>query len=472
MGLAALVLTSAAWWRGAEYDEQYTLFLTAGTPRPDWPETVFSAGMVAAAQTGHASLADIARDLRSTDVHPPLYFWAVVGWRAVFGPGLFAARMLSVLFGLVSLGLTGMIARRCGVRSATAMLLTLGCYGFVYTNAIARGFAPAEMLTLGGVALLLRRRPLLAGLCLGAACCCNYLAVFVAAAVIVAAGAWLAVPAAVPFLALDVWFFAAQHGARPGQFPPFAIWPSLLRLAKYQTASVFGGLPLYFDGVGRVVVEAIVGLVAVGMVVWLVRARPWRGGVAIRLVVAGAVAPPIGLLLLGFVFDNTPIELRYFSFGLPFVALLVAWASRPIARGKRNALILPIVLAVQFAGIAGLLLSPRTMQPYRVAAAEAAALVGDGVVLLPRGNDGVGIVGAFGIEAPPALPILLFRPTDSIAGRIRPYQRVVLALLPQDRDSIATIAGLHTVLSAPDWRRVATEPDVEVYERTGTEKRR
>ena len=34
------------------------------------------------------------------------------------------------------------------------MLLTLGSYGFVYTSVIARGFAPAQMLTLCGVALL------------------------------------------------------------------------------------------------------------------------------------------------------------------------------------------------------------------------------------------------------------------------------------------------------------------------------
>ena len=36
----ALVLTTAAWLRGAEYDEQYTLFLTSGVARPDWPSSV------------------------------------------------------------------------------------------------------------------------------------------------------------------------------------------------------------------------------------------------------------------------------------------------------------------------------------------------------------------------------------------------------------------------------------------------
>ena len=35
--VAALLLTAVAWLRGAEYDEQYTLFLTGGVARPIWP---------------------------------------------------------------------------------------------------------------------------------------------------------------------------------------------------------------------------------------------------------------------------------------------------------------------------------------------------------------------------------------------------------------------------------------------------
>ena len=455
--LAGLVLTAAAWLRGAEYDEQYTLFLTAGTPRPDWPETVFPAGAVAAVQAGHASLAGIARDLRATDVHPPLYFWAVGLWRTVFGPGLFAARMLSVVCGLGSLGLVGAIARRCGIRPVLPMLLTLGCYGFVYTNAVARGFAAAEVLTLGGVALLLGRRFVLAGVCLGAACCCNYLAVFVSGAVIIVTGAWVSALAAVPFLALDAWFFVAQHGARAGQFPPFSVWASVIRLGAYQTAAVFGGLPLYVDGVGRVLVGALVGLVAVGVVTCVGWRRPWFRGRAMLLVLGAALAPPVGLMLLGFVFNNTPIELRYLSFGLPFVALLAAWA---LPRWMVS-----VVLVVQFFSIVGLLLSPRTMQPARAVAAEAVRLVGDGVVLVPRGNDGVGIVGAFGIEAPPALRMLVIGPGDAVAERIGAYRRVAVALMAQDRDSVTTIRGLRAALSAGNWRLVVAGSSVEVYER-------
>lgn len=534
--LAALVLTAAAWLRGAEYDEQYTLFLTAGAPRPDWPDAPFPAAVVAAMEAGHASFVEIARDLRATDVHPPLYFWGVSLWRWVFGPSLFAARMLSVVCGTITIGLVGMIARRCRIYPPVAMLVTLGCYGFAYTNAIARAFAPAEMLTLSGVALLLARRGILAGVCFGAACCCNYLAVFVAAAVLLVACAWVAIPAAVPFLGLDAWFFAAQHATRPGQFPPFAFWPSLLRLVEYQAASIFGGLPLYVEGVRRIAVEAVLAVIGVALVMSIVRARPW---LRYRLAVAAALAPPIGLLLLGAVFDNTPIELRYLSFGLPFVALLTA-ASVPnghrLTNGPRAApdaalstgcspqptpppvpgavaaaglrspdglayggwrpissratlslhsipvssppdlptssrlfrwatVLVAFVLVLQSLGIGGLLLSPRTMQPARVAATEAARLVGDVVVLLPAGNDGVGIVGAFGIEARPDCRILLIHPNDPIADRIAPYPRVALALLAQDRDSTASIAALHAILIPPNWRLVAIGSNLEVYQR-------
>ena len=66
----AVVLCLAAWLRGAEYDEQYTLFLTSGVPRPDWPATVFPAGLVRDIQAGHAGLAAIAHDLLGRDAAP------------------------------------------------------------------------------------------------------------------------------------------------------------------------------------------------------------------------------------------------------------------------------------------------------------------------------------------------------------------------------------------------------------------
>ena len=44
--VAALLLAGVAWLRSAEYDEQYTLFLTGGVARPIWGADVITAGNV------------------------------------------------------------------------------------------------------------------------------------------------------------------------------------------------------------------------------------------------------------------------------------------------------------------------------------------------------------------------------------------------------------------------------------------
>jgi hypothetical protein len=129
-----------------------------------------------------------------------------------------------------------------------------------------------------------------------------------------------------------------------------------------------------------------------------------------------------------------------------------------------------LLLAVQAASIAGLMLAPRTMQPARDAARAAAALVRDGVVLLPRGNDGVGVVGAFAIEAPPALPLLLIpagATPEQIRARLGGWRRVVLALLEQDEASRVASDAMRAAMATGSWGVVARGPNVAVYERVG-----
>jgi hypothetical protein len=179
--LAAFVLTCAAATRSFEYDEAYSVFVTSPTPRPAWPATVFRAGAARAAFTTHAGAAAIARALRETDVHPPLYFWALASWRRVVGDGLLAMRLLSMLCALAALVAVGAIAREAAIPPATAMLFTAGCYGFAYTAVVARGFALAQTLILCGVLLVLgaaRRerwwQAVGGGLLLGTATLTNY----------------------------------------------------------------------------------------------------------------------------------------------------------------------------------------------------------------------------------------------------------------------------------------------------------
>jgi len=203
------------------------------------------------------------------------------------------------------------------------------------------------------------------------------------------------------------------------------------------------------------------------LLIWLMARIVWRwrhiGSPRARMLFGlAALAPPVGLLILGAIFNNTPIEVRYLTFSTPFVGLLLAGAL-----GIRGAAVL---LAVQAAAIAGLMLAPQTMQPARAAARAAAALVQDGVVLLPRGNDGVGVVGGFAIEAPPKLPLLLIPALalpEQIRARIRPWHRVVLALLEQDAASRSASAAMLAALTDPGWREVAREANVAVYVRVG-----
>jgi hypothetical protein len=109
------------------------------------------------------------------------------------------------------------------------------------------------------------------------------------------------------------------------------------------------------------------------------------------------------------------------------------------------------------------------MQPARATAAAAASIIGDGVVLLPHGNDGVGIVGAFAIESPPAERLLVIdqnESTSEIRARASRYQRVVLALLGQDAASRATLPAMRLAFGDPCWRAVGHGFNVLAFERS------
>jgi uncharacterized membrane protein len=489
---AGLLLTAVGWQRGAEYDEQYTLFLTGSVARPVWPSGAIAAGEIRALQATQASFATVAHDLRATDVHPPLYFWTVAAWRKLAGDSLFAARLASVLFSIVTLGSVAAIARCVGIPPVPAVLLTVGCYGFAYTGTIARGFAMAQMLSVAGVALLIIARPrpwssLAAGVLLGAATFANYLAAFIACAALF----WLTLGIPLPqageslprtrsgvgvkrrvrlllaflgfalWLPADLWFFLAQRQSRAGQFASFQPISALGRLARYTAANLFGGLPLYVDGVARTTVTAALAVLLAVLAVLTIQRRHRIATSEFRLLLAlCAAAPPAGLMLLGLAFHNTPIELRYLAFATPFLALLLAAA---LPRFVRH-----IVLAIQAIALLGLMTRPETMQPARATAIAAASLMRNGVVLLPHGNDGVGIVGAFAVESPPTLRLLVIGQNETpaeIRTRASRYSRVVLALLGQDAVSRATLPAMREAFADPCWRPASEGFNVLAFDR-------
>ncbi len=458
---AAALLFAVAALRGPEYDEAYSLFLTAGHARPAWPQGGFTSGAVRWLYDGGAGFGQVAHDLRAGDVHPPLYFWALDVWRQVFGPSWFAARALSVLFTLGTLILLARLAAVLDVPVLPALGLTLLSYGFAYTGVVARGFALAQLCNVAGVLLLVRARgwrgALAGGVALGAASFTNYLAIFTAGAALLwlCRARWRLVPAAlaglVPFLPLDAWFFLAQRGSRAGQFVAFDASHALALLAKDSGGAIFGGLPLYAGALAMPVTLALLALFAAGLVC-VVRRRHASATLCASL----ALATPAGLLALGLVFHNTPIEIRYVAFAIPWVALLFAAAlPRPL---------LTAILAVQGCAIAGLAFAAATMQPQGLAARAAAAYPG-ALVVVPFGNDGVGVPGPFIAAAPEDMRILLLHPGEVL--NVQGERRVVLATIGADDSSrVASGQMLSALQRDRCFTQAARTPLIAVFDRS------
>lgn len=464
--LGAALLATAAWLRDPEYDEGYTAFVTGTAPRPAWPTTPFRAGDMRPAFVPAPTPWRIAGNLRRTDVHPPLYFWTVWVWRRVFGPSLLVGRLLSVMFSLGALAALAAIARQAAFPMLPSLALTLGTYGFLETGIVMRGFALAQCLMLCGLLLTLtaglenrrqRFHPLAAGLLLGAATFSNYLAAFTATAAFL----WLAARSArrslwlltglLPFIAADLYFFLAQRESRIGQFAPFSLGGMAAALAHATGGALLGGLPLYVPpGAGRRLLTVMVCALLAMML--LLPCLSWRRKTrrpATLLFTMAAAAPPAGLCLMGLAANTIPVEIRYLCFSIPPFALLLAASLAELPRWPRLCGLAGI-LAVQSLAIAGLLTRPETMQPEGAAARAAWAQIGaEGIVLLPRGNDGVGIVSAFLAAAPDDLHILLVTPQMTLHDVLHlvtdQHGRITTAMVAADRDSRATLPLLGAV---------------------------
>lgn len=482
--LALAVLGLAAVFRGTEYDENYSVFVTGGIPRPDWPSTSFVPDSVAQPFVQRADQATILEAIRRTDVHPPLYFQLLGAWREVAGDRLVVLRLPSILATLGTLAVWMLIAARAGQSAVLTGLMLTFCYGFMSLGYVVRGYALAQFLialsVLAAVTAWRQGRgawvpAALAGLAGGLACLTNYLAVFPLAAVlgwlVLAAPGWpergrRMLAAGLPFLScmllvalvwLDQQKLAVSQSA--GQFAPFSLADTLHRLLQFETASVLGGLPLYVQGMARSVAGTGLALLlgAIGLLtLWL-----WRGLGPLRWVwLLGGLAAPAGLVLLGALFGNAPVELRYLVLGLPFTAALIAVVAEAWQRRSPTAAAwgLGVLLLVQATGTAGMIWHPATRQPYRdMIAALRLELTPGTVVMVPFGQDGVGLVGSMLRELPGQQPVLVLRDGDAAAAPARAagFDRLLLLGFgardrASDRQWRSAAAKLR---EAPEWHR-------------------
>ena len=491
--VAAFLFAYGAAHRGSEYDEQYTLFLASGLVRPDFPDQVTTPALLHSHWYNESAVpltSILARALRDNDVHPPVYFWLVSGWRRLWaltipGLGRLITRILSSLSAMLGLIGIGYLARACRAPPALAMAIALGCYAFSYTAIIARDFALAETLTIWGSVLALRMNArahslrecgsyaVSSGLMLGLACYTNYLAAFIAVPVLLwqmarypKAGI-LACVSSASFLPAGIWFFLSQHAARTSQFPPFAIQHAIVLIGRDVTAAIFGGIPRYFSPPLRTTIYGAL-FVSVTYIFWHLRLGLWkkRNMAELYLLLLGTMTPSFGLIFLGVIFDNTPIEVRYLCFFCPFFSVLIAFAIK-----HSNYPIIPtgIFLFLQAIGIGGLLIMPQTMQPIGAAVRLAVRLAtSHTVVLVPFGNDGVGVAGAFVNSAPPNMKLLVVNSRNSLVqlhAALLGVNDLILVRLATDQQSKIQIEQTEKLLSDLHWKATSSAPLALVFHR-------
>ncbi|MDR3521198.1 MAG: hypothetical protein P4L54_06235 [Acidocella sp.] len=470
---AAALLTTIAALRPPEYDEAYSIFLTTAHARPPWPTGIFTPVDVTALFTGHPSFTQIANNLRSGDVHPPLYFCLLNEWRHLTNPSWFAARLFSVLISLAGLTALASAARLMKIPVIPTILITVLAYGFAYTSITARGFALAQSLNLLGFALYIRHsrtsRNLLtfaAGLAFGAASFTNYLAIFTPLGLLTShllihpfsrhsresgnrlTSTFTAALGIAIFLPANLYFFLAQRSSRTGQFTPFHLTHALALLAKDQAAALFGGLPLYAGNFTLLVIIALATLSIICLIAILKHRSPATFTLALT-----AAATSLGLLILGIIFNNTPIEIRYCAFSLPFIGLLCAQIKPAILRNT--------LIATEALSIIGLALAPSTAQPQAAAAEQAPPNI---LVLLPTGNDGVGIPGPFIEAARRNQRIILIH--DAALPDLSAEPRITLATLAIDNESKQAIPNIEAEL-AKHWQLVGETPLTRTYQQRG-----
>jgi mannosyltransferase len=311
--------------------------------RPLWIDEAFSLGVAA------KPLRDIPALLRVNDVHPIGYYALLAVWVRLFGDGLAAARVPSLLFGLAAALLTWRIGRQWfspAVGLAGAALVALNPFQITASNEI-RMYPMLECLALTSTWILCRaasrpadRRWWVAyGLCAAAMAYASYYAFMLIPAQ--AAWAWLSQPsrraaaanlllaAAVAGLCYAPWAAYVLAAPGSGMLPHLPFVPGyVLGLAADQT---FGG---YLFGAGNYQ-ELGVGL-------------PPQYGLLL-------VAPFVALLGAGIVFlgrlNTAPARLVALSWACPLSLVLLATAAlRQIAAYPRHLVFLQPFAALLIAG--------------------------------------------------------------------------------------------------------------------------
>jgi hypothetical protein len=327
-----------------------TLLETAGHAAPSWPSSPVPARVAKKQFAGTPTLCKIAEDLRRTDIHPPVYYWALSLWQRWLGFSLETARAFSLACSLATV-LVFYLLLRCG--GIEYPLLPTTVYAMstaaVYFGQEARPYALAILLvTMGALFAYLawrarqqnQRSAIVYALAMAVGCGVafqtHYLTLFPVGVILLwffmilwPASRLLAVgpPLISVFLAgLGFATFLSQLGARPSQLVGFVgIVAEMKMLLSLNLQSLWTPYPIPLEqSLTQGVYLGFATLTGFSLVAIL---RQWHATNQRFWILLGglALSPSLGVIGLDLVFNKHLHNLRYLILAGPAFAAIATY---------------------------------------------------------------------------------------------------------------------------------------------------
>lgn len=384
--IALAVRLPGVFSRAIWYDESITLLETAGHANPTWSESPTPAAAQKALLSGHPPISEIARGLRETDVHPPVYYVSLSLWQRVAGPSIESARLFSVAWSIVSVALLYQLLLAAGFAQPWAPSLVFALSsGAVHYAHESRNYSMAMCLVLAAAlaAFLANKHSidtkkfLLFSTCLailsGLSFQTNYLSIFSIILILLWYVFWIqkerriwaisAVMIAALITFLNLGTFKAQLGARPNQFQKeLGFGEELAKIFDFNCTIIWNPVTSNI----AIMITIFFSIVLLAIISFMYCRKNWKSidKKLLTLIVGLAVAPSLGVLLLDLVFSKDLGKSSYVLFGGPALIVLLtmvfsgASSSGPFsswrsAVGLRKAAgyLLALILGLQLTGI-------------------------------------------------------------------------------------------------------------------------
>lgn len=373
--------------RAIWYDEAITLLETAGNAIPVWSDQPTPARTQKQHLVGSPSLREVAVGLRTTDVHPPVYYGLLSMWRRLAGGSLETARLFSVVWSAFTVILFYLLLRASGVQRPLAPSLVYALTsGAVHYAHEARNYSLALFFLLAAAFFAYvsttrvednRRQFWLFSLAMAVFCSLafqtHYLAIFPVLYLLIWYVCWiprgrrlLSIPAIILTIGISsigMSTLAAQLGARPKQFQKeLGFLQELWKIVDFNFEMLWNSA-VSSTGVFIAVAGTVAVLMTIG--IWYTKSAWDEIDTRLFTMMTGlAIVPSLGVLALDLIFSKNLGKSSYVFFAGPALVYLLTLSAanrsyRQAGDPRRSTVglaqaafcIVPFFLGLQLAGV-------------------------------------------------------------------------------------------------------------------------